>query len=1032
MAPDGGDLGNNNGPSESSFNPAVAGSLLGGANLQKSIDSNTKAMDDLADQIKSMGGSATFSKQGPTSQTATGMGNSIHQMMGGVNGGQSMPLPNLGQMGSNSGQGPVFSQPQPMGGGANGSSGGGGGPSAGGGGGFSNNGSSNMLGAAIGGGGAAGVFGAFANSANKALPNQVALNSYETTGSYMSNQSQQKIGSSLLGSGGSGYLNMAQSLPDALAMGSTIAQASGSPIAGMGGPGTNALSRSMYGGAAGTALTNPGMSGAAAASANAALFSPMTSWRMRLMGMQTPLSMGGGKALSQAQVFNSFNQNPHVNLARASVGQYASSMRQGAKGYEDVLSTLAGGNAQFAQADISTMEAEHKLSLKGWSPGKIQNAFSAVEKTGPGTDAAKKQLEGAGFKIPDIQKMQAALAPNAARTSDQSAGFNKGLTAATSTVAAFNKALASMMKSSGLDKYAGAASGAASATNSLEPGFMHTAASAVSKIPVVGSFLGGAINALGGGDTPVSTTPAAPASTDAVVPSAKIGTTPKAASASSVTRQAIEAVNAARGQVGVPYKWGAETPGKGFDCAGLTQWAYKKAGVNIPRTASQQWAALQAKQVPLNKVEEGDLVFSGGTSGPKGVPGHVGMMISGNKLIQAPQSGGSIGIIGFNAAAWQHAVRPTGSTNTQVTAKPAGGAGPASPAGANGATIPASASGGNSPGGASGVKGLGDILSGGSSSEKSSFLQGVTGGVKGGSGYTGQNNGSLIDLGGTSGSTPAGGTTPPSGSGGQEVYNYILNNIFHGNKIAAAGALASMWGESSPPGWNPESKGSGGFGIMGWTSGVNGADISKQQTGNVAKDMAAQLALMLPWIDASGDQGAIQSMMSASTVEQAALIWGTKVERFGVSDIHAQGIAAAKQIAGLAAGGAGAEGQVAWVGERGPELIRFGSDAHVMNAAQTQKIAKSSMAQSPQAPFTSGVTSPFAYAPQHSVYSGGKGSQGGFNNQVVLQFDENSIAIKMPTGTTDTGQSGRAMAEAFVNQISTTELYKKIAQGKKT
>jgi hypothetical protein len=50
----------------------------------------------------------------------------------------------------------------------------------------------------------------------------------------------------------------------------------------------------------------------------------------------------------------------------------------------------------------------------------------------------------------------------------------------------------------------------------------------------------------------------------------------------------------------------------------------------------------------------------------------------------------------------------------------------------------------------------------------------------------------------------------------------------------------------------------------------------------------------------------------------------------------------------------------------------------------------------------------------------------------VLQFDENSIAIKMPTATTDTGANGKAMAQAFMNQIASTDLYKSIATGKKT
>ncbi|MGO1056105.1 C40 family peptidase [Crossiella sp. CA198] len=41
-------------------------------------------------------------------------------------------------------------------------------------------------------------------------------------------------------------------------------------------------------------------------------------------------------------------------------------------------------------------------------------------------------------------------------------------------------------------------------------------------------------------------------------------------------------MRAALTQLGVPYRWGASNPGRGFDCSGLTQWAYRQAGVAIP------------------------------------------------------------------------------------------------------------------------------------------------------------------------------------------------------------------------------------------------------------------------------------------------------------------------------------------------------------------------------------------------------------------------------------------------------------------
>lgn len=129
---------------------------------------------------------------------------------------------------------------------------------------------------------------------------------------------------------------------------------------------------------------------------------------------------------------------------------------------------------------------------------------------------------------------------------------------------------------------------------------------------------------------------------------------------SSISGSAKQAVSAAESQVGVPYQWGGETPGVGFDCSGLVQWAYKQAGVNLPRTSQEQWSALAKRSVPLNKVQEGDLVFTAGSDGTAGAPGHVGLMISGNRLIQAPYTGADVQIIGYDPNGWQHAARPSG------------------------------------------------------------------------------------------------------------------------------------------------------------------------------------------------------------------------------------------------------------------------------------------------------------------------------------------------------------------------------------
>jgi len=67
------------------------------------------------------------------------------------------------------------------------------------------------------------------------------------------------------------------------------------------------------------------------------------------------------------------------------------------------------------------------------------------------------------------------------------------------------------------------------------------------------------------------------------------------------------AVKYAESQLGVPYVWGGESPGVGFDCSGLVQWAWARAGVTIPRTTESQWPALE--HVPLSSLQPGDLLY---------------------------------------------------------------------------------------------------------------------------------------------------------------------------------------------------------------------------------------------------------------------------------------------------------------------------------------------------------------------------------------------------------------------------------------
>ncbi|MFJ1783458.1 C40 family peptidase [Streptomyces anulatus] len=99
--------------------------------------------------------------------------------------------------------------------------------------------------------------------------------------------------------------------------------------------------------------------------------------------------------------------------------------------------------------------------------------------------------------------------------------------------------------------------------------------------------------------------------------------------------RAAQAIAFAHGAIGKPYVWGATGP-NAFDCSGLTQAAWKAAGVSLPRTTYTQINA--GARIPRSRLAPGDLVFFySGIS-------HVGLYIGGGRMIHAPRPGAPVRI----------------------------------------------------------------------------------------------------------------------------------------------------------------------------------------------------------------------------------------------------------------------------------------------------------------------------------------------------------------------------------------------------
>ncbi|MGH0685988.1 lysozyme family protein [Bacillus mycoides] len=100
---------------------------------------------------------------------------------------------------------------------------------------------------------------------------------------------------------------------------------------------------------------------------------------------------------------------------------------------------------------------------------------------------------------------------------------------------------------------------------------------------------------------------------------------------------------------GGPYVWGGKSASQGFDCSGLTYWAYKSAGITIPISAATQYDFTVA--VDPKDAQPGDLVFFRGTYGGPNHVSHVGIYIDANTMYDSNSSG--IGHHQFTSSYWQ-------------------------------------------------------------------------------------------------------------------------------------------------------------------------------------------------------------------------------------------------------------------------------------------------------------------------------------------------------------------------------------------
>ncbi|MGH2692011.1 MAG: NlpC/P60 family protein [Actinomycetota bacterium] len=94
---------------------------------------------------------------------------------------------------------------------------------------------------------------------------------------------------------------------------------------------------------------------------------------------------------------------------------------------------------------------------------------------------------------------------------------------------------------------------------------------------------------------------------------------------------AAAAIAAAESVIGTPYQYAGASPEGGFDCSGLTMWAWAHGGVSLPHSSAAQYEALP--HIDQSQLQPGDLVFFYNPIH------HVGLYVGGGQMIDAPHTG---------------------------------------------------------------------------------------------------------------------------------------------------------------------------------------------------------------------------------------------------------------------------------------------------------------------------------------------------------------------------------------------------------
>lgn len=255
------------------------------------------------------------------------------------------------------------------------------------------------------------------------------------------------------------------------------------------------------------------------------------------------------------------------------------------------------------------------LSNSKMTSAEADQLIADAADTGKKGDSARAKLSKYGVSESLGQSRKTFEAQERNHDAKMGDSFAPAMENATKAVQKFESAINSILELPGIKQTVGNAGAWASVTQG-QVGKIKGAWDFAKRLNPIGIF-GGAGGSVSGGGT---------------------GDGESSASADHLSNgNAANAIKVALSEVGKPYVWGAEGPDS-FDCSGLMQFAYARAGIKLPRTSQEQMGV--GLHVDKDSIQPGDLLFPN--------PGHVMMALGAGKLVEAPRTGLDVRVRSFN------------------------------------------------------------------------------------------------------------------------------------------------------------------------------------------------------------------------------------------------------------------------------------------------------------------------------------------------------------------------------------------------